>query len=299
MMRSRDAKKFCISKRTTLYIPVVRTPRPDEMTMQIIVPIKQVPDPEHFDKIAVDFHTGSINRMEIPSITNPLDRHALEEALLMKEQFGGEVYALTMGPPQARRAIEDALAMGADKGAILNDPLFAGSDTLATARVLSAGIRRLGRFDLVICGNDTVDGATGQVPVQLAEFLNVPHVTHVRKVDVIGVDRVMVERSIEGGYLRIELRLPAVISVLKSINKYRLPTVSGIVEAAEKEIIELDASLCKEFGITDNDLGVNGSPTKVFEVYESSLRRDIEIITGEPTDVAKKLVRRLRKLEAI
>jgi electron transfer flavoprotein beta subunit len=269
------------------------------MSPRIVVSIKQVPDPEHFDRISLDPRTGSITRTGVPLVTNPLDRHALEEALVIKEQHGGLVYAITMGPPQARKVIEDALAMGVDKGAILCDQSFAGADTLATACILSAGIRSLGDCDLILCGNDTVDGATGQVPAQLAEFLGVPHVTHVRKIDVLDEKSAAVERTIEGGYLKIEVRFPAVISVLKNINRYRLPTVMGIVEAAGKEIVELDASTCREFGVSNDEMGIKGSPTRVAEVIESTVKRKVYMIEGEPEDVARKLVRNLRERESI
>jgi len=269
------------------------------MSLRIVVSIKQVPDPEHFDKISLDPHTGSITRTGVPLVTNPLDRHALEEALIIKEQHGGLISAITMGPPQAREVIEDALAMGVDKGAILCDQLFAGADTFATARILSSGIRSLGDYDLILCGNDTVDGATGQVPAQLAEFLGVPHVTHVRKIDVLDEKSAVVERSIEGGYLKIEVRFPAVISVLKNINRYRLPTVMGIVEAAGKEVIILDASTCKEYGISNDEMGMEGSPTRVAEVFESTVKRKVYIIEGEPEDVARKLVRNLCERQSI
>ncbi len=269
------------------------------MPFHIIVAIKQVPDPDHFDGLSVDHRTGSISREGVPLITNPLDRHALEEALRIKERLGGTVSVITMGPPLARKTIEDALAMGADRGAILCDPLFAGSDTLATARIVSAGIRSFGDFDLIVCGNDTIDSATGQVPPQLAEFLNVAHVTHVRRIEVLGIDRIMVERVVEGGVLRVAVKLPAVISVLKTINTFRLSSVMGIMEAAGKEIRELDASVCRQFGIGDDELGLRGSPTRALSVVESTMKRKTTMMTGEPEAVAKILVTQLRELQVI
>lgn len=269
------------------------------MQLHIVVAVKQVPDPDHFDGLSVDRRTGSISRAGVPLIINPLDRHALEEALRIKERLGGTVSVITMGPPLARRIIEDALAMGADRGAILCDPSFAGSDTLATARIVSAGIRNFGEFDLVICGNETVDSSTGQVPPQLAEFLNVVHVTHVRRIDMPGTERIIVERVVEGGYLTVEVKLPAVISVLKTINTFRLPSVAGIVEAAGKEIRELDASACRMFGVGDHELGLEGSPTRVLGVVESTMKRNAFMMTGEPEDVAKQLVVKLRELQVI
>lgn len=269
------------------------------MSLNIIVCIKQVPDPEHFDKISIDPKTGSIQREGIPSITNPLDRNAIEEALRKREEFGGTVTVLTMGPPQAKKSIEDALAMGADKGLVLCDMAFAGADTLSTARVLSVGIRSLGDFDLILCGNETVDGATGHVAAQLAEFLDIPHVTFARKIDLVDEKTVLVERSIENGFLRVEVVLPAVISVVKSINKYRLPTVMGIMEASEKEIIEVGCSVCESAGVPGCEIGLEGSPTKVLEVFESPQRRNVEMFEGNPEEIARKLVRKLHELEGL
>ena len=130
------------------------------MPIDLIVCIKQVPDPEAFDKITFDSSTGTISRIGIPLITNPSDRHAVEEALRIREEFDGSVTIITMGPPQARKSVEEALSMGADRGAILCDQAFAGADTLSTACILAGGIRLLGRCDLILCGNETQPCAT-------------------------------------------------------------------------------------------------------------------------------------------
>jgi len=144
-----------------------------------------------------------------------------------------------------------------------------------------------------------VDGATGHVAAQLAEFLDIPHVTFARRIDVVDEKTVMVERNIENGYLKVEVKLPAVISVVKSINKYRLPTVMGIMEASEKEIIETGCSVCESFGLTESEIGFEGSPTKVLEVFESPQRRTVEMVKGNPEEIARKLVRRLHELEGL
>ncbi|MBN2398276.1 MAG: electron transfer flavoprotein subunit beta/FixA family protein [Deltaproteobacteria bacterium] len=263
------------------------------MSLNIVVCIKQVPNPEHFDRITLDPATGAIRREGVPSITNPLDRHAMEEALLIRERFGGTVSVITMGPPPARKSLEDALAMGADRGAILCDQNFAGADSLATAHILAAGVRALGPFDLVLCGNESVDGATGQVTPQLAEFLDIPHVTCARKLAIEDKKTALVERAVEGGYLRVEVSLPAAISVLKGINRYRLPTAMGIMAAADREIIEMGCSVCESAG------GILASPTKVTEVFESSLKRKVTMLTGGPEEVARDLLHRLREMEAL
>jgi electron transfer flavoprotein beta subunit len=269
------------------------------MPLDIMVCIKQVPDPEYFDKITLDPSSGTIRRTGIPVITNPADRHAVEEGLRIRDELGGSVTVLTMGPPLARKSIDEALAMGADRGAVLCDQAFAGADTLSTAYILSGGIQLLGRYDLVLCGNETVDGSTGQVPAQIAEFLNIPHVTCARKMDMIDDHRAIIERVVEGGFLRVELELPAVVAVLKGMNTYRLPTVMGIMEAAQKDVLELGCPACESLGMAPFDMGLKGSPTRVAEVFESPQRRRAEMITGDPADMAKQLIRRLRQLDAL
>jgi electron transfer flavoprotein beta subunit len=269
------------------------------MTMNIVVCIKQVPDPDFFDKIAIDPSTGTIRRTGIPVITNPLDRHALEEALRIRDRFGGTVTTVTMGPPQARKSLDDALAVGADRGALLCDTTFAGADTLATACALSGGIRSLGPFNLILCGNETVDGATSQVPAQLAEMLDIPHVTHARKIVLNGDGRAFVERVVENGFLKVEVILPAVIAVLNKINTYRLPTVMGIMEAMGKEILNLDCTACESSGIDIDDLGFGGSPTRFVGMSEAAQTRKVELISGEPKEIAKSLVKKLRHMDAL
>ncbi len=270
------------------------------MSLNILVCIKQVPDPEQFDRIMLDPATGSINRTGIPPVTNPIDRHAVEEALRIREALGGTVAVLTMGPPQARKCLEDALSMGADRGVLLCDMAFAGADTLATAAVLAAGIRSAGDFDLVLCGNESVDGATGQVPAQLAEALGWPRVTYARKIEMKEEGRAaLVEREIEGGFLRVEVKLPAVIAVVKRVNRYRLPTIFGIMEAGRKEITEVGCAACENCGLASKEMGLGGSPTRVAGVFQSHRKRHVEMIGGEPKEAARGLVQKLREMDAL
>jgi electron transfer flavoprotein beta subunit len=271
-----------------------------EMPLNIVVCIKQVPDPEFFDKITLDPSTGTIRRTGVPVITNPLDRHALEEALRIRERLGGSVTAVTMGPPQARKSLDDALAMGADRGVLLCDQTFAGADTLATACVLSGGIRFLEPFDLILCGNETADGATAQVPAQLAEMLDLPHVTCARKIDLTAdSSKALVERAVEQGFLRVEVVLPAVIAVLKTINTYRLPTVLGIMEAAGKEVLQLGCTVCESVGMDPGDIGSLGSPTRFAGISETASLRKVEMITGDPKDIADQLIKKLHHGDAL
>jgi len=268
--------------------------------LRILVCIKQVPDPDHFDRMTIDPVTGAINRAGIAPITNPVDRHALEEALRIREALGGSVTVLSMGPPQARKCIEDALATGADRGVLLCDTAFAGADTLATSAVLATGIRAAGDFDLVLCGNESADGATGQVPAQLAEALGWPRVTFARKIEWCQDGRLArVERQIEGGILRVEVELPAVIAVVKRINRYRLPTIMGILEAGRKDITEVGCAACECAGLVAEAMGLGGSPTRVAGIFQPHRKRKVEMIGGDAKEAARILVARLREVDAL
>ncbi len=267
--------------------------------MDIVVCIKQVPLPEFFDRITLDRDRHTVIRAGIPAVTNPHDRHALEEALRIRERRGGTVTALSMGPPEARAALEEALATGADRAVLLCDPAFAGADSLATARTLAGAVQVLGRCDLVLCGNESVDGATGQVPPQLAEFLALPHATSVCRIDVRDARTVVAERHVEGGRLRIELSLPAVIAVGKDINTYRLPTVIGIMEAADKEIRVLGVADLAAVGTGADAVGAAGSPTRVADITAAVRGRQVEMLTGDEGEMARKLVGKLRERDVL
>ncbi|MHC1584680.1 MAG: electron transfer flavoprotein subunit beta/FixA family protein [Candidatus Syntropharchaeia archaeon] len=263
--------------------------------MRIIVCIKQVPDPEHFSEIKIDVDKKAIKREGIPSIVNPLDKNAIEEGLRIRERFGGEVIAISMGPPQAVDALREALAMGVDRAILLSDREFAGADTLATSYTLSLGIKKLGEFDLVICGNETVDGGTTHVPPQLSEFLGIPHVTYVREVQ-FSDEKVIMKRGIEHGYMLVEGKIPLLIAVTREINKPRYPTIVGIMEAAKKEI---EVWGVEEIGAEKERIGLKGSPVQVSGVFEIELKRKREVLKGPPEEVVKKVVERLHEFGVI
>lgn len=264
--------------------------------MNIVVCIKQVPNPEQFSKIKIDPVSGAINREGIPAVINPLDRHALEEALRIRERFLGKVIAVSMGPPQAKEALEEALAMGVDDAVLLCDQAFAAADTLATAYPLAGAIKKLGKFALILCGNETVDGATGQVGPQVAELLGIPHVTYVDKVEFVDEGSMIVTRTIERGYLKIEVRLPALLTVVRKINQFRLPTAMGIIEAIRKEIKVWNAEYIEAQNET---IGLDGSPTRVIGGFELESKRKGEILEGSPEVMAREAVAKLRELGAI
>ena len=266
------------------------------MPCGIIVCIKQVPHPDYLGKISLDPTRGTITREGMPAIINPGDRNALEEALRIRERFSGRVVVLTMGPPQARKALEEALAMDADAAVHLCDRAFAGSDTLATAQALACGIRKLGHFDLILCGDATIDSGTGQVAVQLAELLELPCITNAKEITFQSEQSLLVKRIWEQGYIKVRIKLPAVIAVTDKINQPRLPTILGIMAVTQKEIKNWNAT---DTSADVSQVGLSGSPTQVFETSEFHAGRQGEILQGSPEEVVTWAIDRLVKLEIL
>lgn len=266
------------------------------MLQGMVVCVKQVPHPEHLGKISLDPARGTINREGVPTVINPGDKNALEEALRIRGRFSGKVTVLTMGPPQARRALEEALAMDADTAVHLCDRAFAGADTLATAQALASGIRQLEHFDLILCGNATVDSGTGQVAVQLAEFLDLPCVTDVEEIAFENEQSLIAKRKWERGYVRVRLKLPAVIAVTDKINQPRLPNILGIMAVAQKEIKTWDAT---DTSADIGCVGFSGSPTQVFQMSEFHAKRQGEILQGLPEEVVASAIDKLVTLEVL
>ena len=257
---------------------------------RIIVCVKPVPDPKHWDKVSLDPDTMTLKRQGIPNIINPLDKHALEAALTIREAHGGEVVLLSMAPPFAASTLREGLAMGADRAVLLSDPLFAGSDTLATAYILAAGCQWIGAFDMILCGNLTLDGSTAQVCSQLADFLDLPNVMHVIDLVWQAKDEAIITQKIEHGYAKLKASLPLVISVRKELNKPRYIPFTGILDAESKEIkvlsnedLKLDKSL----------LGLEGSPTKMAGLEIRRFERAKERIEGTVEEMVQQLVEKI------
>lgn len=262
-------------------------------SMQFVVCVKQVPDPKHFHEISLDEETKRIRREGIPAVVNPLDENAVEEALRLRERYGGTIVAISMGPPQAISALRKALAMGVDSAILLSDEVFAGADALATAFTLARGIKKLGNFDLVLCGAESMDGGTSQVPPTLAEFLGIPHAVFVREIEHLDVRKkeLVVKRELEGGYMRVRLKMPAVISVTSEINTPRLPPAVRIMEAAKKEVKVWNA---ETLGIKRGEVGLQGSPTRVLEIFKPEVRRRRVVLKGDAEEVVRKAVELLK-----
>jgi electron transfer flavoprotein beta subunit len=262
------------------------------MEMRAIVCIKPVPDPKHWKRLALDPETKTLIRKGIPGTINPLDRNALELALSLRDRHGGEVIVISMAPPDSKTVINEALAMGADRAVLLSDIAFAGADTLATAYVLAAGIEKLGNFDLVACGDQTIDGGTAQVSAQVAEFLGVPNVMHVTAVDTTSSGSRLVRSQIEHGYVVVEIRPPMMLSVLKEINKPRYVTMMNILAAEKKETLVWSSS---DLDLKEPWVGLTGSPTCMVDLFVPEKRTRAEFLMGEPQEQAANLADRLHR----
>ena len=257
--------------------------------MKIVVCIKQVPDSI---EVEIDEETKRIKRESVKGIINPFDMYALEEALRLKERFGGETVVLTMGPPQAEEALREALAMGLDRAILVTDRAFAGSDTLATGYTLKCAIDKLGGADIVLCGKEAMDGSTGQVGPYLAETLSIPYVTFVSKVSTVENAQVECERLMEDHYETLRSPLPAVLTVVKEINEPRIPSLRGMLKAKKAEITKWTA---EEIGGDPARFGQDGSPTRVVEVWKHTLAKEGKILEGEPDELAGLLLTELRE----
>jgi len=224
--------------------------------MFIIVLMKQVPDTT---EIRIDPKTGTLIREGVESIINPDDKHAIELAATLKKDHGGKAMVFSMGPPQAIDAISEAMAMGIDEGILLTDRNFGGADTWATAFTLGMAIRKLKSYDLIICGRQAIDGDTAQIGPQVAEFLGLPQLTHMRTVNVAG-DTITGERETDEGVLTLEASLPAVVSVHEKINEPRFPSFKGIMAAKKKEVRTLTLD---EIGVGADEAGLANAGSQV------------------------------------
>lgn len=252
--------------------------------MNIIVCIKQVPETT---EVKINPETNTLIRQGVKAIINPFDMYAIEEAIRLKEKFTGKVTVLSMGPPQAEEALREAISLGADEGILVCDRAFAGSDTWATSYTLAAAINKIGGFDLIICGKQASDGDTAQVGPGIATHLNIPQVTYVKKIEESNGKVMRVERMMEEGYEVIETPLPVLITVVKEINEPRLPSLKGMMRAKSAKITVFTQ---KELNLDPQSIGLCGSPTQVVKIFTPPHRTGGQILTGEISEIAEKLV---------
>ncbi len=260
--------------------------------MNMVVCIKQVPDTA---EVRINPETNTLIRDGVPSIINPYDVHAIEAALQIREKAGGKVTALTMGPPQAEVALREALSMGVDDAALLTDRAFAGSDTWATAYTLSKAIQLLGA-DIILCGKQAIDGDTAQVGPEIAEFLDIPHISYIRKIDEAGGGRIVVQRLMDDGFDVIESSLPVLLTVVRELNVPRLPSLKGKMAAKKAMIRKLTAA---DIGAEESSLGLRGSPTQVKNIFAPESRKDRKMLEGTIEEKVEALVRELVGLKCL
>jgi electron transfer flavoprotein beta subunit len=255
--------------------------------VKIIVCIKQVPESPTFE---IKGGWVRINREGVPSVVNPLDLNALEGGLSLRKRHGGEVIAISMGPPQCEEGLREALAMGVDRAILLSDRRFAGADTLATSYVLAKTIDQIGGFDLIICGAQTIDSDTGQVGPQIAEQLGIPHIAYVERMKW-AKDRFHLERVCDGFVETISVTLPALITVSKRLNTPRRPSLGGIEDAfASKSVQIWDLDKIKA---DPRSVGEQGSATWVRRLHPPPDKRTAEMVTGNPMELADLIYQKL------
>jgi len=261
--------------------------------MGIIVCIKPVPDPKYWNRLRFDANTNTLVREGIPSIINPLDKNALEEALRLRERLGSEVIVLSLAPHDAIPVLKEALAMGADRAVLVSDKTFAGSDTLATSYLLSAAIKRVGAYEIILCGDQTSDSGTAQVSAQIAEFLDIPNLMHVSAIELKDGVQCRVKAHIEHGYMLVEIRPPMVLSVTNQLNEPRYTTLMNILDAEQKSI-EVWSS--KDMDLAEPWVGLAGSPTQMGDFVVPTKKRKAEMLQGTPEQQAAALTDRLHRL---
>ncbi len=267
--------------------------------MNAVVCIKQVPDTE----ARVKLQGGQLALAGMPLMLNAFDEYAIEEALLLREKFGGKVTVLSMGPAEASEALKKALAMGADEAILLSDAAFEGADTWATAYTLAGAIRKIGGYDIVLFGKQSTDGTSASVGPAVARFLGLPALTYVFKIRQadFGAHKVTVERLLEGRREIVEGALPAVVAVVKDINQPRYPTLLGIRKASKAVIPTWVVADLVAAGANPAGFGRAGSPSQVAGMdFPAARAGKVELIPGAtPEEQAAALADRLLGLKVL
>jgi len=262
--------------------------------LNILVCVKQVPD---INLVKMDPVTGSLIRAGVPAILNPLDANALEAAVQVKEQYGGTVTCITMGPDMAMEALRECLAAGADRAVLLSDRAFANADTLATSYVIVSAAKQLGDFDMIFCGKESLDGATGQMGSQLAERFDASQISSMSIIKSVDLEKntVIAERELEKGIELTEATLPCLFTVEKTHYRPRIPNLKSWKASRTAEILKFSSQTIP--GLDPEQIGDPGSPTKVPRTYppvvgeagmildEGSLDKTVEKLLGLVSDV--------------
>lgn len=253
--------------------------------MRVLVLIKEVPDME---RVKFDSEKGVVDRSSAPAEINPFDESALQAALDLKERYGATVCAMTMGPARAVKSLQEAYARGADEGILLTDRAFGGSDTIATSRTLAAAIKKEA-YDLILCGEKSVDGDTAQVGAETAQILDIPHAYYVDAIKEVGDGQIKVEiENLCGNRQYRTMKLPALAAVTKNIGKLKLPTVTRKLESLHTECRTVTMADMED--LSKEDTGFAGSPTKVAKIEIPKVQqRESEIFRGDRKSFIEKL----------
>ncbi len=262
--------------------------------MKILVCIKQVPGT---NKVEIDDKTGVLKRDGIESKMNPYDLYTIETALWIKEQIGGTVTVISMGPPQAQVIIKEAYMMGVDEGYLLSDRKFAGADVLATSYTLSMGIRAIGEFDIIICGKQTTDGDTGQVGPALAEYLGIPHVIWVKSIEKVNDKNIIVEQDMAESTAVVELSYPCLITVEKDIMQPRLPSFRKKLNTKNRPI---KIMTFEDFADrNEKNYGLTGSPTQVERIFPPDSNIKQVKLEGSSQELTEKIYDILKQMKVV
>ncbi|MCT4594483.1 MAG: electron transfer flavoprotein subunit beta [Anaeromicrobium sp.] len=261
--------------------------------MKVIVCVKQVPDT---NEVKIDPVKGTLIRDGVPSILNPDDANALEEALAMKDKYEDvNVTVITMGPPQAEEMLRECIAMGADDAILLSDRAFAGADTWATSNTIASAIRKIGDYDVIFAGRQAIDGDTAQVGPQIAERLGISQVTYVQDFKIEG-EEVTVQRQLEDGYEVIKVNKPVLLTAIKELNHPRYMSVKGIYGAYNND---LTVWSLKDLDVEKHEVGLDASPTKVFRSFTPEPKGKGVMLKGTNKEMVNSLILNLKQKHVI
>ncbi len=263
--------------------------------MNIIVCVKQVPGT---NKVAVDPVTGVLIRDGVESKLNPYDLYALETAYTLAEQTDGKVKALSMGPPQAKAALSEAIWMGADEAALLSDRKFGGADVLATSKALSLGVKALGDYDIILCGKQTTDGDTAQVGPELAETLGIEHTANVVEIKEVRKDGLTVVVNLDTVLQTLDIKYPCLLTVDKGINTPRLPSYNRKKQMNCDELIKV-YTVADLKDADESKLGLKGSPTQVERIFNPENDVEKEMLEGTVDEMVTELYEKLKSKKLI
>lgn len=266
------------------------------MPLNIIVLVKSVPDAEYYDKIKIDPVRKTLVRKDIPTVIGEADKNAIEAALRLKENNGGKVTILSMGSPEARAQLLEALALGADEAILISDRRVAGADTLATSYTLSRVLAEMDNVDLVLAGNESDDGATAHVPSQLGEWLDISHI-----IDAIDIEYsengFVVSRKFDHGVGVYHVKKPCVVSIKRGSNHVRYANIMGMVKAKSKPFTVVSLDELKDVDM--RYMGLDGSPSRCGELLSVEFNRDAELLDGTADEIADSILKQMKQVVEI